>query len=160
MRKSILWPLRWVAVSILIAMTHPNLGLGEDDAEIRAATAMARAGGGGSHTVSVAGAVHSAGDLISSLDAFNALMDRYDTEILPEEKRKILTRAKDLLAKLLEQANNVESEIMILSQKKLTQAQQAKLDRVLKIVATKREQAKKRMNNSLKAHRNKYFQAA
>jgi len=101
--------------------------------------------GGGATTVSVANAVHSAAAVASLSDAFNGVMAEYEAEASEERRRELLDKAKNLLIKLIEQANNVESEISIVSKKKLDKVYSKKLDRVLSNVLRMREAAEKKM---------------
>ena len=95
--------------------------------------------------VSVAQAVHGAADAAALSDQFNALMDQYDREVSEAGKKELLEKAKGILAQLIEQANSVESEISILTQKKLDQIYAKKLDRVLSSVIQMRNAAQQRM---------------
>jgi len=113
--------------------------------------AYAGAAGGGSTAVSVASTVHSAAEVTSLLNQFNELMDQYDKEVLPEKKRALFEKAQNILTELIEQANDVESEISILTKKKLNKVYSDKLDRVLKNVRQMRMMAQKRMKAAVKS---------
>jgi hypothetical protein len=78
-------------------------------------------------------------------------MAEYDSEFLKEKKRELLNRAKNILTQLIEQANNVESEISILSKKKLDKIYSQKLERVLSNVLRIREAAEKKMQTAEQA---------
>ena len=80
--------------------------------------AYANPSGGGTTAVSVADAVHSAAGAASLSEEFNRIMGDYETEVSKEGKEVLLNRAKAILTQLIEQANNVESEISIISKKK------------------------------------------
>jgi hypothetical protein len=71
----------------------------------------------GTATVSVANTIHFAAQVVSLSEEFDSVMAEYDSEYLKEKKEELLNRAKNILNKLIEQANNVESEISILSKK-------------------------------------------
>lgn len=107
--------------------------------------AYANPSGGGTTAVSVADAVHSAAGVASLSEEFNRIMGDYETEVSKEGKEVLLNRAKAILTQLIEQANNVESEISIISKKKLGKLYSKKLDRVLSSVLQMREMAKKKM---------------
>lgn len=107
--------------------------------------AYANPSGGGTTAVSVADAVHSAAGVASLSEEFNRIMGDYETEVSKEGKEVLLNRAKAILTQLIEQANNVESEISIISKKKLGKLYSKKLDRVLSSVLQMRKMAKKRM---------------
>jgi hypothetical protein len=106
--------------------------------------AHADASGGGSNAVSVADAVHGAGDVASLAEQFNAVMDQFDREESADRRRALLEEANNMLAKLVAQANDVESEVAILSEKKLDRVYAAKLDRVLASVQRMRKAAEDR----------------
>lgn len=112
--------------------------------------AFSDAAGGGSTAVSVADAVHSAGEVTSLFNQFNRVMDLYDKEVSPEKKKELLGKARNILDKLVEQANNVESEISILTKEKLDRVYSEKLSRVLKNVRQMRMAAQKRMKLAVK----------
>jgi 2C-methyl-D-erythritol 2,4-cyclodiphosphate synthase len=101
--------------------------------------------GGGTAVVTVANLVHAAAAAASLSEDFGAVMDEYDKEVSEARKKELLDRAKNILTKLIEQANSVESEISILSKKKLDKVYSKKLDRVLSSVLRMREAAQKRM---------------
>jgi hypothetical protein len=101
--------------------------------------------GGGTAATSVAGAVHGAGDVAALAEQFGAVMDRYAREPSPDRRRKLLQEANDILARLVAQADDVEAEIAILSQKKLEKPYLDKLERVLANVQGMRRQAEARM---------------
>ena len=101
--------------------------------------------GGGTAAVSVADSVHAAAEVASLFDEFNQVMGDYELETSEQKRKALLDRAREILAQLIEQANNVESEISILSKKKLDRLYSKKLDRVLSSVLQMREMAQKRM---------------
>jgi len=101
--------------------------------------------GGGATAVSVANAVHSAAAVASLSEELNGVMAEYEAEASEERKKELLDKAKNLLIKLIEQANNVESEISIVSKKKLDKVYSEKIDRVLSNVLQMREAAQKKM---------------
>jgi hypothetical protein len=131
-----------------VILTPPVFG--GDGVDMSIALSVTLVGGGGSPTVSVAEALHSAGDLIALYDELDALLNLYVKESSPEKKKKILAKAKKILAKLIEQANHVESEINIESKGMLQKAYADKLQRVLKNVVEIRALARKRMNDAVK----------
>lgn len=99
----------------------------------------------GTPVVSVANTIHSAAQVVSLSAEFNSVMAEYDSEFLEDKKQELLNRAKNILNQLIEQANNVESEISILSKKKLDRIYSKKLERVLSNVLRIREAAEKKM---------------
>ena len=101
--------------------------------------------GGGTTAVSVADTVHSAAKMASLSEEFNRAMSEYESEDSEDIKEGLLKRAKNILAQLIEQANNVESEISIISKKKLGKLYSKKLDRVLSIVLQMRKVAESKM---------------
>lgn len=101
--------------------------------------------GGGTAAVSVADSVHSAAEAASLFDEFNQIMGDYELAASDQARKALLDRARKILAQLIEQANNVESEISIISKKKLDKIYSEKLDRVLSSVLQMREVAQKRM---------------
>lgn len=101
--------------------------------------------GGGSAAVSVADIVHSAADVVSLSNRFDSIIAESEKVDSPGRKTELLNQAKDMLTKLIEQANNVESEITILSKKKLDKVYVEKLDRILSRVLLIRTEAPKRM---------------
>ena len=113
--------------------------------------AYADPSGGGTATISVANAVHSAAAVASLSEEFNSVMAEYDSEFLKDKKQELLNRAKNILNQLIEQANNVESEISILSKKKLDKIYSKKLERVLSNVLRMREAAEKKMQTAEQA---------
>ena len=72
-------------------------------------------------------------------------MGDYELAASDQARKALLDRARKILAQLIEQANNVESEISIISKKKLDKIYSEKLDRVLSSVLQMREVAQKRM---------------
>ena len=110
--------------------------------------AYADPSGGGSTAVSVADTVHSAAEAASLSEEFNQVMSEYESEGSEEIKKELLKRAKNIFAKLIEQANNVESEISIIAKKKLGKLYSKKLDRVLSSVLQMREAAEKKMQTA------------
>jgi len=107
--------------------------------------------GGETAAVSVASVVHGAADAAALSEEFDAVMDQYDKEVSAGRKKELLEKAKNIMAKLIEQANNVESEISILSKKKLDKVYLKKLDRVLSSGLRMREAAKKRLQVAVQA---------
>lgn len=101
--------------------------------------------GGGSAAVSVADIVHSAADVASLSNRFDSIIAESEKVDSPGRKTELLNQAKDILTKLTEQANNVESEITILSKKKLDKVYVEKLDRILSRVLQIRTEASKKM---------------
>ncbi|MCP3876410.1 MAG: hypothetical protein GY699_25120 [Desulfobacteraceae bacterium] len=102
--------------------------------------------GGGSDAVSVASTVHAAGDLSETFDEFNTIMDEYGRETDSKKKKKLLEKAKSIFSKLINQANDIESEVSILSKKKLNDVYSKKLDRVLQAVLEMKKLASNDMN--------------
>jgi hypothetical protein len=95
--------------------------------------------------VPVATAVHGAADAASLFDEFNAVMDQYDRETSPARKKELLEKAKNILARLIDQAKSVESEVSVLTKKRLDKIYVKKLNRVLSRVAQMRNEAQQRM---------------
>jgi 2C-methyl-D-erythritol 2,4-cyclodiphosphate synthase len=104
--------------------------------------------GGGATAVSVADAIHSAAEVAALSEEFAKVMDEYASEGSEDIRNELLKKAKNILAKLIEQANNVESEISIISKKKLDRVYSKKLDRVLSSVIQMREAAEKKMQTA------------
>ena len=102
----------------------------------------------GTPTVSVANTIHSAAQVVSLFKEFNRVMAEYDSEYLEDKKKELLNRAKNILNQLIEQANNVESEISILSKKKLDKIYSKKLERVLANVLRMKEAVEKKMQTA------------
>lgn len=101
--------------------------------------------GGGTAATSVAGAVHGAGDVAALAEQFDAIMDQYAREPSPDRRKELLREAGDVLARLVAQADDVESQIAILSEKKLEKPYLEKLERVLANVQDMRREARQRM---------------
>ena len=110
--------------------------------------AFADPSGGGSTVVSVADTIHSAVGVASLFEEFNGVMAEYESESSGELRKELLKRAKNILAKLIEQANNVESEISIIAKKKLGKLYSKKLDRVLSSVLQMRETAERKIQTA------------
>ena len=110
--------------------------------------AYADPSGGGTTAVSVADTVHSAAGVASLSQEFNQVMAEYESEDSEDIREGLLKRAKNILAKLIEQANNMESEISIIAKKKLGKLYSKKLDRVLSSVLQMREAAEKKMQTA------------
>jgi 2C-methyl-D-erythritol 2,4-cyclodiphosphate synthase len=113
--------------------------------------AYADPSGGGSTAVSVADTIHSAVEVASLYDEFNTVMAEYDSEGSEDRRKELLKKAKNILTKLIEQANNVESEISIIAKKKLDKLYSKKLDRVLSRVLQMREAAERKMQTAGRA---------
>lgn len=127
-------PFPLLALLIALIVCNPN--------------AYADPSGGGSTAVSVADTIHSAVEVASLFEEFNGVMAEYESESAGELKKELLKRAKNILAKLIEQANNVESEISIIAKKKLGKLYSKKLDRVLSSVLQMREAAERKMQTA------------
>ena len=80
-----------------------------------------------------------------SNDKSQGVMAEYESESSGELRKELLKKAKNILIKLIEQANNVESEISIIAKKKLGKLYSKKLDRVLSSVLQMREVAERKM---------------
>ena len=104
--------------------------------------------GGGTAAISVANTIHSAAVVVSLSEKFNSVMAEYSSEALKDRKEELLNKAKNILNQLIEQANNVESEISIVSKKNLDKIYSKKLDRVLSKVLQMKEAAEKKMQTS------------
>ena len=130
-------PFPLLALLIALIVCNPN--------------AYADPSGGGSTVVSVADTIHSAVGVVSLFEEFNGVMAEYESESAGELKKELLKRAKNILAKLIEQANNVESEISIIAKKKLGKLYSKKLDRVLSSVLQMREAAERKMQTAVQA---------
>jgi hypothetical protein len=124
-------PFPFLALLIVLIVCNPN--------------AYADPSGGGSTTVSVAETIHSAVEVASLSEELNQVMDEYEAEGIEDIRKELLRQAKNILARLIEQANNVESEISIISKKKLDKVYSKKLDRVLSNVLQMREAAERKM---------------
>jgi len=131
MKKNYACPFPLLALLIVLIVCNPN--------------AYADPSGGGSTAVSVAETIHSAVEVASLSEELNQVMTEYESEGSEDTRNELLKKAKNILAKLVEQANNVESEISIISKKKLDKVYSKKLDRVLSNVLQMREAAKKKM---------------
>lgn len=113
---------------------------------------------GGSNELAVASAIHSVGGMETLYAQFTETMNSYDLQRArcgeikdPKEREKcealameLLEKGKDILAKLLEQAANIEAEIAM-NKKKVGQRLSQKLDRLLIKVMTMRQEASKKM---------------
>ena len=110
--------------------------------------AYADPSGGGYAAVSVADTIHSAVEVVSLFEEFNGVMAEYESESSGELRKELLKKAKNILTKLIEQANNVESEISIIAKKKLGTLYSKKLDRVLSRVLQMRETAERKMQTA------------
>lgn len=119
--------------------------------------------GQGSPDVStVTSAIHSLGDLESTFERFSAALDRYAAEkarcekiVDPNERakcdalcKKLLEEAGDLLAKLNEQADRIESTVAE-NKRKISKDLSEKLDRVLDRVGKVRQEANARMKTAV-----------
>jgi len=133
--KACLFPL--LALLMALIVCNPN--------------AYADPSGGGSTAVSVADTIHSAVEVASLYEAFNKVMAEYESEGSGDRRKELLKKAKNILTKLIEQANNVESEISIMAKKKLDKAYSKKLDRVLSRVVQMREAAERKMQTASRA---------
>ena len=110
--------------------------------------AFADPSGGGPAANSVAKAVHKAARVSALAEEFNRTMSAYAAEKDEASRNEMLKKAQNILAKLIEQANNVESEISILAKKKLDKVYTRKLDRVLSNVLQMKAAADKRMKST------------
>ena len=113
---------------------------------------------GGSNELAVANAIDSVGGMETVYEQFNETLDSYDLqksrckEIAdPKEREKceaiangLLEKGKDILAKLIEQAGNIEAEIAM-NKKKVGKRLSQKLDRLLTKVIAMRQEANKKM---------------
>jgi 2C-methyl-D-erythritol 2,4-cyclodiphosphate synthase len=133
--KTCLFP--FLAILMALIICNPN--------------AYADPSGGGSTAVSVADTIHSAAEVASLYEAFNKAMAEYESEGSGDRRKELLKKAKNILTKLIEQANNVESEISIIAKKKLDKAYSKKLDRVLSRVVQMREAAERKMQTAGRA---------
>jgi hypothetical protein len=127
-------PFPLLAILIVLIVCNPNV--------------YADPSGGGSTAVSVAETIHSAAEVASLSEELNQVMDKYAAEGSEDIRKELLIKAKNILAKLIEQANNVESEISILSKKKLDKVYSKKLDRVLSNVLQMREAAERKIQTA------------
>ena len=100
---------------------------------------------GGAAAVSVADACHNAASVAALSQELDAVMAQIASATTEGERKKLIEKAKNIFAKLMEQANNVESEISILSKKKLGKQHLAKLSRVLSTVLTLKSLAQNKM---------------
>ena len=113
--------------------------------------AYADPSGGGRAAVSVANTMHSAAQVVSLSEQLDSVIAEYESEVSGERKKALLDKAKNILNKLIEQADSVESEISIVSKKKLDKVYSKKLDRVLSNVLRMREAAEKKMQTMAQA---------
>jgi len=90
-------------------------------------------------------------EVASLFEEFNGVMAEYESEGSESIRKELLKKAKNILAKLIEQANNVESEISIIAKKKLGKLYSEKLDRVLSSVLQMREAAERKMQTAGRA---------
>ena len=127
-------PFHLLALLIALIVCNPN--------------AYADPSGGGSTAVSVADTIHSAVEVASLFEEFNGVMAEYESEGSGDRRKELLKKAKNILTKLIEQANNVESEISIIAKKKLGKLYSKKLDRVLSSVVRMREAAERKMQTA------------
>ena len=123
-----------LALLIVLIVCNPN--------------AYADPSGGGSTAVSVADTIHSAVEVTSLSEEFNQVMAEFDAESSGDRRKELLKKAKNILAKLIQQANNVESEISIIAEKKLGKRYSKKLDRVLSRVLQLKEAAERKMQTA------------
>jgi hypothetical protein len=137
MKMNQVCPFSIVALLIVVITFNPN--------------AYADPSGGGSAAVSVANTIHSAAQVVSLSEEFDSVMAEYESEVSGDRKKALLNKAKNILSKLIEQADNVESEISIVSKKKLDKVYSKKLDRVLSNVLRMREAAEKKMQTAAQA---------
>ena len=110
--------------------------------------AYAAPSGGGATAVSVAETVHAAAQVASLSEELNQVLAEYQSEISAERRKELLKKAKNLLARLIEQANNVEAEISILSEKKLDTVYAQKLERVLSRVLEMKAAAESKLQGT------------
>jgi hypothetical protein len=130
-------PFPLLALLIALIVCNPN--------------AYADPSGGGSTAVSVADTIHSAVEVASLFEEFNGVMAEYESEGSGDRRKELLKKAKNILTKLIEQANSVESEISIIAKKKLDKAYSKKLDRILSRVLQMREAAERKMQTAGRA---------
>lgn len=104
--------------------------------------------GGGSTAVSVAEAVHAAAQVASLAQEFDQVMADYESEPSEDMRGELLKKARNILAQLIAQANNVESEISIMLKKKLDKVYAQKLDRVLSSVLQMKAAAESKMQRA------------
>ncbi len=110
--------------------------------------AYADPGGGGSTAVSVADAVHAAAQVASLSQEFDQVMADFESATSDDARGELLKKAKNILSQLVAQANNVESEISILLEKKLDEVYARKLDRVLSGVLQMKAAAENKMRRA------------
>ena len=113
---------------------------------------------GGPNELAVASAIHSVGGMEALYEQFNETMDSYDRqrsrcrEISDSKEREeceaiagaLLEKGKDILARLIEQAGNIEAEIAT-NKKKVGKRLSQKLDRLLQKVISIRQEANKKL---------------
>jgi hypothetical protein len=104
--------------------------------------------GGGVAAVSVAETVHAAAQVASLSEELDQVLAEYRSEISADRRKALLKQAKNILARLIEQANNVESEISILSEKKLDTVYAQKLERVLSRVLQMKAAAESKLQGT------------
>ena len=111
-------------------------------------SAYADPSGGGAAAMSVAKTVHKAAQVQTLTREFNQVMSQYQAARDEASRNEMLIKAKNILAQLVEQANNVESEISMLSKKQLDAAYARKLDRVLSNVQQMKAASEKKMQST------------
>ena len=110
--------------------------------------AYADPSGGGTTAVSVAGNIHAAAKVATLAEEFNQVMAEYESEGSEILRKELWMKVKNIFAKLIEQANNVESEISIMAEKKLDKVYAEKLDRVLSNVLEIKAAAERKMRSA------------
>ena len=127
-----------LALFIVITIWNPQVNAGGSGAS------TGDQSGGGSTAVSVADVVYSAAGVETLAKKIDAIMAEYEKEASAGRKKELLNQAKDILTKLDELVNNIESEISILSKKKLDKVYAEKLERILSRITQLRD-GKKQM---------------
>ena len=127
----------WMFTAVLVGLNAFGGPYGID--------AYAEPSGGGTAAVAVADAVHAAGKVAALSEAYGEVMGQAAAETDSDARGALLERAKNILDALVQLADNVESKITILTQKKLDRAYLRKLDRMLSKVRQWRQAAKEQM---------------
>ncbi|MCP3876408.1 MAG: hypothetical protein GY699_25110 [Desulfobacteraceae bacterium] len=120
-------------------------GVGVGGGDSPAALGIA-SGSGGPSVTTVASAVHAGSALSETFVKYNTIMEEYDKETDLAKKKRLLEKAKSIFSELINQANDIESEVSIASKKKLNDMYSKKLDRVLQAVLEMKKLASNDMN--------------
>lgn len=132
---------------LFICYLIANAGPGSINADI----AYADPSGGGPTVLSVAKIIHNASTVEALAQELDQVLAAYAVEREEISRNDLWKKAQDILAELIKQANNVESEISIMSNKQLDKVYARKLDRVLSIVIQLRATYENKMQTAGKS---------